>query len=100
MRQRSGDPGVLRIELVRAEENSPRREPWGSCEIAKPRHGAEDCEGAVFRPLPGALPLTPHSHGLRRGLLSFALRAGECPCALPGGEPRVARTFSSPKGER
>ena len=68
---------MLRIELVRAEENSPRREPWGSCEIAKPRHGAEDCGGAIFRPLPGALPLTPHSHGLRRGLLSFALRAGE-----------------------
>src|ERR1039457_6472930 len=38
---------------------------------------------AIFRPLPGALSRGPHSHGLRHGLRSFALRAGEAPVAEP-----------------
>ena len=45
--------------------------------FTEPRPGAKDRGGAIFRPLPGALPHAPHSHGSRRGLLSCALRAGE-----------------------
>ena len=63
------------FKLVRAEENSPRREPWGSCEIAKPRHGAEDCDGAIFRPLPGAFrsPLIPTAYAVGYYLSPFGL---------------------------
>src|ERR1035441_10591997 len=50
---KSGDRGMLRIKARRAEENSPRREPWGSREIAKPGHGAKDRGGAILPPPPG-----------------------------------------------
>ena len=64
-------------KLVRAEENSPRREPWGSREIAKPRHGAKDRGGAVFRPLPGLFQarLIPTARAM--GYFLAPLRAGE-----------------------
>src|ERR1017187_9071436 len=60
--------------------------------FTEPRPGAKDRGGAIFRPLPGALPHAPHSHGSRRGLLSCALRAGEASLRTPYA-PLPAKPF-------
>src|ERR1035437_6790420 len=82
-------------KLVRAEGNSPRREPWGNSEFAKPRHGATNRGGDIFRPLPGALPRTPHSHGSRRWATIFrpyGLEKRPCVVAtqIPANSPESA----------
>src|ERR1017187_4805186 len=75
-RDRKGEiPECPESKPVRAGENSPRREPWGACEILEAPVRGERSRPRHLPPPPGAFLLTPDSHGLRRGLLSFALRA-------------------------
>src|ERR1039457_1202836 len=75
-RDRKGEiPECSESKPVRAGENSPRREPWGTCEILEAPARGERSRPCHLPPPPGAFLLMPRSHGLRRGLLSFALRA-------------------------
>src|ERR1035437_8636073 len=82
-------------KLVRAEGNSPRREPGGNSEFAKPRHGATNRGGDIFRPLPGALPRTPHSHGSRRWATIFR-RARETSLRSRYADPRESPGIGNP----
>ena len=57
-----------------AKDNSPRRKPWESPgERRSPGTGRKMCAFSSFAPFRGFALFCFRSHGLRRGLLSFAL---------------------------
>ena len=68
---------ALTRQARRAKDSSPRREPWEWHETREsPGTGRKAFSPSGFlRPVPGLCSGWPGPNGLRRGLLSFALRA-------------------------
>src|ERR1035437_9099796 len=77
---------MLRIQARRAKENSPWRKPWETARHTKPRHGAKDCGGAIFRPLRGlwgTRPI-PMAHAMGYSLSPYGLEKRPCVLATLG----------------
>jgi hypothetical protein len=63
-------------KVRRTQENGPVREHWEPCVgWVSPGTGRKNPPGRIFRPVPGLANWQPEPTAVRRGLVSFALRA-------------------------
>src|ERR1017187_5676669 len=90
-------PDCLRIQARRAEENSPWRKPWETARRTKPRHGAKDCGGAIFRPLRGLWGTHPIPMAHAMGYFLSPCGLEKRPCVLATHElPRIPSESAIP----